>query len=279
MVTFGTDGFVDYVQVPDGQRFMTGPVSIASLVCALAPKKVARQALADFSEHKQVMLPVDLDRMWGLLPFRRARFSSVANPLMRNNKHRTLTTSETGMDADKLTKEAIERQISRIEAEINTLQESGLSKESAASQVASLKNLIAMLNWKSPYGNQSKNRDFYVGPTKMAASEDESEGESEDDDAEEGQDKQASFAQFKVNTAMAEDIVSKVAATDEAIDRLVRAGERFNAVRAKTDLHKLASRVAEITSDVDMAQPWVGSDLRSLVRQANEIHDIFVTKK
>jgi hypothetical protein len=77
---------------------------------------------------------------------------------------------------------------------------------------------------------------------------------------------------------MAEDIVNKVAATDTTIDRLVAAGKRFNSVRAKSDLYKIASRVAEISQSVDLGQSWVGGDLGILSQQANEIHDLFAPK-
>jgi hypothetical protein len=141
MVTFGTDGFVDYVQVPDGQKFMLGPVSVLKLIMGLAPLRTARQALRQFVDERQVMLSVDLDRMWSMLPFQRARFSS-ANPLMgRPDRNPTL-----------------------------------------------LENQDAM--------------------------------------------KTASYDTFIANADLADDIVAKVAATNEAIDQLVTAGKKFASVRA-----------------------------------------------
>lgn len=193
MVTFGTDGFVDYVQVPDGQRFMLGPVSVLKLIMGLVPTRTARTALKEFVGKNQVMVSVDLDKMWSMLPFRRARYSS-ANPLMGR--------------ADR------SAQIPRfVETE----------------------NQAAM--------------------------------------------KTASYDTFTANVELAEDIVAKVATTDEAIDRLVNAGKKFDSVRAKSDLHKIASRVAEIAQNVDLAQPWVGGDLATLSKQANEIHGLFQPKE
>lgn len=257
MVTLGTDGFVDYVQVSDGQRFMLGPVSVLRLVTELTPKRQMRQALDEFLEHKQVMLKVDIDKMWSLLPFHRARYSSVANPLMGQPDRRTVISSSErqGMDADNITKEAINRQVAQIEAEIKMLQSGGMPKEMMASQVATLKSLISGIRSPSPYGDQSKNKSFYVGG------------------------KQASYDTFKAHSDMADDIVAKVAATDAMIDRLAAAGKRFNSVRAKTDLHKIASRVSEIAQNVDLAQPWVGNDLQELHKQASTIHDLFIPAK
>ena len=189
MVTFGTDGFVDYVQVQD-QRYMLGSVSVLKLIVGLAPTRTARVALKEFVSSQRVELPVDLDRMWAMLPFRRARFSS-ANPLM-----------------------------------------GGLDRQDQVARCDATENQDAML-------------------------------------------KIASYDTFAANVELAEDIVAKVAATDEAIERLKTAGKRFDSVRAKQDLHKIASRVAEIAQNVDLAQPWVSNDLADLSKKANEIHGLF----
>jgi len=180
-VTVGTDGFVDYVQVPDGQRFMLGPVSVLRLITgAVKSARAARVALEEFVATGKTIVPVELDRMWELLPFRRARYSST-NPFMHEWDH------------------------SARELEMKT---------------ASYDTLIA-------------------------------------------------------HVEMAEDIVNKVAETDLTIDRLVAEGKRFDAARAKSDLLKIASRVAEIAEHVDLAQGWVGADLAELSAKAQEIHRLF----
>jgi hypothetical protein len=87
MVTLGTDGNVDYVQIPTGQKFSLGPVSVLHLISKLSrSKRVAKNALEAFLSDKQVMLNVDLDHMWALLPFRRARYSST-NSFMSQGDH------------------------------------------------------------------------------------------------------------------------------------------------------------------------------------------------
>lgn len=174
-VVIGTDGVVDYVQVPEGQRFTLGPVSVLRLITGLVPsQRIARQALDEFLSKKQVMVSVDLDQMWAMLPYKRSRYSSVESPV------------------------------------------------------------------------------------------------SEEPDM-----KKASFDQFNENIEMVETIVSKVAATNESIDRLVAAGKRFNATRAKGDLLKIASRVEQIAADVDLAESWVSADLGDLHKQATAISDLF----
>jgi hypothetical protein len=185
MVTVGTDGVVDYVQVPDGQKYMLGPVSVLRLITGVAKShRSARVALEEFLANGKTMLSVDLDEMWDLLPFRRARYSST-NPFMLEWDH------------------------SDLEPEMKT---------------ASYDTLIA-------------------------------------------------------HVEMAEDIVTKVAETDLNIDRLVADGKRFDSIRAKADLLKIASRVAEIAEHVDLAQGWVGADLADLSARASEIHGLFSLKQ
>jgi hypothetical protein len=188
LITIGTDGNVDYVQTPDGQRFMLGPVSVLKLVTGLVPARTAKTALEEFTEKKQVMLSVDLDKMWALLPFRRARYSSTSKPFMEKK----------------------DRSGSFSDLEINM--------------------------------------------------------------------ETASYDTFSSNAELAEDIIAKVAATDSKINALVKEGKKFDSNRAKTDLHKIASRVSEIAQNVDLAIPWVGNDLTELSKKANEIHELFHPK-
>ncbi len=183
LVTIGTDGVVDYVQVPDGQKYMLGPVSVLKLISNLVPVRQMRAALNDFLTHQRVLVRADLDKMWELLPFQRARYSST-DPLISQG-------DRTPVEKD--------------------------------------------------WAMQIK----------------------------------ASYDTFANNMKLAEEIVAKVAATDETINRLVQAGNRFNSVRAKSDLHTIVSRVASIAQEVDMAQPWVSGDLLALSKQANAIYDLF----
>ena len=176
MVVFGTDGNVDYVQMSDGQKYTLGPVSVVTLVGRLvSPTRAIRQVLDQFTKTGQAMAKVDLDKLWELLPYRRARFSSSATPV-ENGDHMH---------------------------------------------------------------------------------------------------KSASFDNFTANTETVEDILDKVATTNRTIDRLVKAGKRFDSVRAKGDLLRIASRVADIADTVDLALAWVGNDLSELHREASEIHSLF----
>jgi len=279
MVTIGTDGFVDYVET-EGQRFMLGPVSVLKLISKLAPTRVARQALSEFLESKQVMLSVDLDKMWSLLPFHRARYSSVDPFMGRVDRNPLIFTRERNM--------SFASRLARIEEQLavfgkHTASGGTVTNAMSARRVASLQALVGDLREAATAPDARTAGlppEFLEQQKKM---KEKSEAKSDKDEAksdkdEKKSDKEASYDTFTTNMSVAEGIIEKVAASESAIDRLVTAGKRFNSVRAKADLHKIASKVAEIASDVDLAQSWVGGDLKALDKQASAIHTLFVPK-
>ena len=87
-----------------------------------------------------------------------------------------------------------------------------------------------------------------------------------------------SFQNLKANTKLAEDTLSQVEQTLSKVDALVTAGRKFNASRAKSDLHRVAADVNEIISHVDLAQPWVRKDLQGLADRSAHLFGLFPAK-
>lgn len=264
LVTIGTDGPVNFVKLPNGVRQSLGIVSPVKFVVELVPRAfTARAALDEFLANGHAMLRVDLDAMWKLLKPRKSRWGASTSPFM-DGPDRT-TTDQTpliregaSMADDSAQRGAITNQVAQIEKQISLLQrhvkEAGpgsISKSTMEEQISSLRGMIADLRAPSPYGNQSQNSDFYPKP------------------------KSASYDSFQEHSELAETIISRVASTNEKIDKLVEAGKKFDSPRAKLDLHKIASRVTDIAADVDLAQPWIGDDLRKLATEADRIHGLF----
>lgn len=170
--------------------------------------------------------------------------------------------------ADSAQAAAIKNQIAQIEEQIGIfqkkVQEAGsgsLSADLMNSQIESLKKLIGDLRAPAPYGDQANNSNFYPSgeEPKMASG--------------------PSYDTFKAHSDMAESIVARVHETDTQINKLVEAGKKFDAPRAKQDLHKIASKVAEIAENVDLAQPWLRGDLEKLSAEADRIHGLFAPAK
>src|SRR5215467_7060473 len=144
MVTVGTDGIVDYVQVPDGEKFMLGPVSVLRLITGSAGSlRSAKVALKEFVERGKTMLSVDLDKMWALLPFRRARYSFI-NPLMGSES------------------EGPSSEINMKTASYDTLMENVAMAEDIVSKVAETHETIDRLVWEGKRFNAAQARgDLY----------------------------------------------------------------------------------------------------------------------
>jgi hypothetical protein len=80
------------------------------------------------------------------------------------------------------------------------------------------------------------------------------------------------------NSTVAGEILACLEETNDRVDTLVQAGKKFNASRAKQDLHGVSTKVAGILRDADFTQSWVQADLNKLASRANAIHGIFFSK-
>lgn len=87
--------------------------------------------------------------------------------------------------------------------------------------------------------------------------------------------KSANFETLQTNMALAEGIVEKVDQTDAKIDALVTAGRKFNASKARSDLHNITATLVAMLKQVDPAATWVTPELQKLDKQASEIHGLF----
>ena len=158
-------------------------------------------------------------------------------------------------DTDNVLKEAINGQISEIERMISVIEQKArdaskgsLSADMMANDIANLRKLVKELG-KAPSG-QSDNRAFY-----------------------------ASVEALESNSRVAEDILDKVDATRQTVDRLASEGKPFSATAARRDLHLIASKVHNILTTADLAAPYVASDLSALATQMDHIHGLFAGAK
>lgn len=280
-VTISTDGARDYVETPDGVKYILGPISVLKVISKLVPTVAARRAIEEFNSEGSVMVTLDTDLLFELLAPRRARFASpliqgqdrlgpslLDEPLGRASESlQPKGTTVMAADADQALKDAVANQIAAIERQIGVLNQKASESggEPAASmkaEVGRLQDLVAWLKRPSAYGDQSKNKSYYglKGETPGGV-------------------KAASYESLDGNSKIAEEILSKVSATTDKIDELVEKGRKFNASQARGDLHDITARVAEILSNVDLAQPWVENDLRSLAERAAHIHGLFAGAK
>lgn len=76
LITVSTDGYRDFVTLPDGREFNMGSVSVLKLVLELASSaRLARSALKRFMASKTTTLAVEMDALTVLLKPKRARWA------------------------------------------------------------------------------------------------------------------------------------------------------------------------------------------------------------
>jgi hypothetical protein len=258
LVTLGSDGNTDWVQTPDGQKFTLGTVSVAQFVTKLSGGR-SRSVLDQFLKAGTAMISVDPDRMWDLLkPVRavRANGSFMPSPTIeeRNPMH----------DSDF---QAIEAALTDAEKLLGTLSQKVATGQVAGIDAVAKEFVTAAGKIKSP--NQSKNQTYYglgepkveVAPTAKSAG------------------LRLAYDVLQENSTVAGEILANLEETNGRIDTLVKEGKKFNAAKAKEDLHEVSVKVAGILRDVDLTQSWVHDDLTKLSGRAEQIHGLFFPGK
>lgn len=254
LITVSTDGITNAVVLPDGHRHNLGTTPVAKLVAGLVPNAAkARMILDEFLRDGESSFTADLDRMEGIFAVNRTRWaaSSLIPPQIRLPERRGTAMADT----DKAIKDAINGQISEIERMISVIEQKAkdaskgsLSADMMADDIANLRKLVKELG-KAPTG-QSLNNAFT-----------------------------ASVEALESNAKLADDILDKIDTTRQIVDNLAAAGKPFSATAARTDLHRIASKVHHILTNADLAAPYIAKDLMALASQTDHIHGLFAGAK
>jgi hypothetical protein len=177
LVTVATDGFRDYVDLPDGRQVNLGSVSVLKLVSSLVRGSYeCRRALDTFLKKRQVAIAVDLYALEDMLKPKRARWASYDDPFIPIVPVQSTElgpipkTVQQGrgasMDPDIAQAEAMKNQIVELEKQIALVEQTAKEHASGSQSadqlqgaVESLKALVTELG-KPPKG-QSDNSAFY----------------------------------------------------------------------------------------------------------------------
>ena len=264
LITVATDGYTNFVTLPDGTRLNLGPVSVLSFINKLALGD-KRTMLDEFLKEGSTVCIVSLGDMQKLLAPVRKRWSATF-PLIHLQEYRTVNSSSPTRSAtvmtDKSMQDAIALEVQEIERQIALIEMkakeagSGPSSNSMKTDILHLKELVKNLG-KAPTG-QSTNRAFYAGQ-----------------DQAQDQDQEA----LEANAKVADSILDMVEQTHVAIERLAAAGRKFNASMANEDLHAIASDTQALLAAADLSQPSVGNDLTALAERSAQMHGLFANAK
>jgi hypothetical protein len=279
-VTISTDGLRDYVTLPSGVKVMVGQVGMAKLVAECTRDGAeARRALNEYLKTGEAMLALDLDRLAELTAPPKSRWVLAGNSPLVPPQDRQPTTAHGRLgimandtaQADKAIQEAIKNQVYRIEQQIALISQhageaspNSIGQDLQKDEVAKLKDLVTWLRRGSPYGNQSKNETYYGLPEKLPSGEN-------------ARSKEASIAESGL---VADAALSRLESAQTKIDLLVKAGKKFDHVRAKGDLYKVASSIHAILKDAaDLSAPGVREALAKHAEQAKHLHGVFASAK
>lgn len=267
LVTVGTEHNVDWVKTPDGQKFTLGPVSVAKFLATLAKGRV-RWALDQFLMSGETMVSVDLDQMWALLKPVRVRLADGSFIPAAERSPQDCSPKGDAMNE-------FEANLLQAEKALDVL---ARKSASGAAGVAEARQAFMVAANKIQSPNQSKNQTYYnLGQPDVYTVTD-SMPQPEVAPTAKSAGTKLAYDVLQENSTIAGEILASLEETNGKVDSLVTAGRKFNAARAKADLHVVSSKVAGILRDVDLTQTWVRGDLDKLAARASELHGIFFPK-
>jgi len=156
--------------------------------------------------------------------------------------------------------------LTALETHIAALKEAGVKK---ASNLQDGVKLLFKLAGKIKSPNQSKNQTYYnLGAPQVFEVGDKAASE----------DSGLSFDTYQANTELATGIIAKVEETSQKIAKLAKAGRKFNASKAQSDVKAVSDKVAGILK-ADLTAGWVKADLTKLAARAEELHGLFAAAK
>ncbi len=258
-VTLGSDGVVDYVETADGVRYSLGPVSILQVVRALVSgTSRQKQVLNRINRGGMALVSLDIDQLFEMLRPRPYRNASPLIPLSTMRE-------EVSMQASRL-----EKNLRELELRADYLTKLASNGQENPRVWEDMRRLASTL--LSAEEEQGQEQETQEQGQKQAQ-------EQEPGQEQEEQEKTANTEVLKANSALAEGILHKLGETSSKITQLEKAGRKFNASRAQTDIHNVALQVEEILTQADLGVPWVGSALHHLASEADRLHGLFAPVK
>lgn len=258
-VTLETDGLRDFVRLPDGVRYVLGTMSVLRLVATLvSDRRMQRRAIEEFNRTGQATVVLDLNSLFDLLapkPLRR-----VASLLIPPHDRTSTHTEGTPMSDSK---RLLDIRLSYIE---HVIREMGSHVASGNRVPSELHRDVRKAAISLPdFGDQSKNKSFY------------GLGDPEVDTVEDGgwtPPTEVTHPVGKTASLIAKTL-TKVAETSDKVDALESAGRRFNASKAQSDLHRIATEIHALLSDETLPASVVTEGVERLAAEADHIHGIF----
>lgn len=265
-VVIGTDGNVDYVETPDGVRYALGAISVLTLVNKLVASRNRRQALETFNQQGQALVSLDTEAMFELLAPKITRWASTF-PLIPQ------TDQDDSLRGKQMDKAAFEKKLAYLEHQVALLNRGADPRALRNLKAAILSGSVSLPN----FGDQTKNDAFYgLGEPKVDTMEDPGAW---NPPANVTHPMGKSASALRINTKLAEEIIEQASETEEKIDKLVTAGRKFNAAKAKADIHGVVASLTNMLRDTDLSEVAVSTDIQKLASRMEELHGYFASAR
>lgn len=291
LVTIGTDGRTDWVQLPDGQKLSLGPISVLTFVTSLSSSsRDVRRVLDGVNAQEEVLLAVDDARMWDLLAPRRARWGSADGSFMSLHSASAETPRPSCLGAltnplyePRLMNTTLASALRDLDRHVESLDKYAgrVSPKKMAEGVAILVKLaakVAKAEAKDAEEDAEEDEDTEEEDTEEEAGE-EADEEADEDEPAMGKSAALAYDTVRLNQKTASDILATAEATVEKIEKLAAAGRRFNAAKAKADIHAVTSKVAGILQTSELTEKWVATDLQTLTKRVRQINKLFASAR
>lgn len=253
LVTVATDGFRDYVELPDGRTLNLGSVSVLKLVTSLVQSPaLCKRALDSFLKSSRALVQVELEELEQLLKPKRARWAHFGNGLISNLPRQGESMTEQAQPTN--FKASFDAASAAFEALSRTP-----SPETLETFVRQASALIALATEEEPKADQSGGDQ---GQQKDASVETPSE---------EGVVKLATEEVPLINEGLVHLVVAKV----EAAVKAVEASKKKGTDVAKGDLHVISTRLDGIAKTANFQDPTLRTALLDLARKADKVRAFF----
>lgn len=276
-MALGSDGVVDYLETPDGVRYMLGDVSLLKVVAELVPGSgPKRQAMDQLEQHRRAMVTLSLDKFFALTAPVRRRFGStdvagdtgITFPLMaRQNRNQGPSMYDLNV---------LHTNLNTVEARMASLRTATQTPET----LGQLRHMIANISLPN-FGDQSKNDAFNglgapVVDTVPPGGYNAPPAVTNPKMAQE-------VALIEANGQVAQSLFGQLNEVADKVTQLVAAAQRGE---KKAFRHDLARRdISALTGSVlDVVKGGLGStqataSLRDLAGKVASLHGLFFPKK
>jgi len=268
LVTVATDGFRDYVELPDGRTINLGSVSVLKLVASLVRStSLCKKALDAFLRKGNTLIQVELDDLMELLKPKRSRWA-YSNGLIPSlpRQGEGMTDVQDGLTSVSQATQVFESMVSAFDVMYQTP-----STETISAFVRSASDFSILVTGSGiDLGSEFNSKE---SPVDKRASDVTSTSEEAIKTNVEASDnyKLAATEVPLVNEGLVHLVVAKV---DEAL-KVVQASKKKGGEVAKGDLHVISTRLDGLAKTANFQDPTLRSSLLDLVNMADKVRAHF----